>query len=242
MKTLFSSSTLLVLCAGTMLFLSSCDKRIRKEGSGVLQNSDRSLDNFSAIEANGAYDIIYHVDEESHVEILTDNNITGDVQTFVVDGRLIIEMNDDYFNYHFTKMELNVYGPTCNDVDLNGSVEFNMADTVYTDEMDVYHNGSGYAGIKFSGESLKMEVNGSADMNAVGNATYAAYIIHGSGKIDALDLEAYDVNAEISGSGDIYTNCTHYLHATISGSGHIKYIGNPTVETEISGSGNVGPY
>lgn len=242
MKTYISSKSLWFFALALSLVLSSCDKKIRKEGSGVLQTVTRSLDSFSAIDADGKFDITYHVDDDTHVVITTDNNIIEDVHTFVQDGRLVIEMDDDYYNYHFTKMEVEIYAPACNDVDLNGSVEYIMADTVFADEMDVFHNGSGYASIKYSGNNLKMQINGSADMHAAGDATFANYIINGSGKMDGLDLEAYDAKAEIYGSGDIYLNCSHNLNAIIRGSGDIRYIGNPVVSTDISGSGSVGPY
>ena len=242
MKTIISRFTLLVLCLGTITSLSSCDKKIRKEGSGVLQTVTRSLDNFSAIQADGKFDITYHVDDEPRVVVTTDNNLVPYVQTFILDGRLVIEMSDDYFNYHFTKMKLEVYSPLCDDVDLNGSVEFSMVDTVYSDLMDVFHNGSGYASVKFTGDVLKMKVNGSADVRSEGIITDGEYTINGSGKIDALDAQAYDVDAEINGSGKIYVSCSHYLHAKIDGSGDIRYIGNPTVNSEINGSGSVGPY
>jgi len=60
----------------------------------------------------------------------------------------------------------------------------------------------------------------------------------GSGKID-MDLEARDINANISGSGDLFVKgSADNLDFSITGSGNINAY-EPRVNTSISGSGSV---
>ncbi|MBL7943374.1 MAG: DUF2807 domain-containing protein [Flavobacteriales bacterium] len=230
----------LMLLAG--IFMTSCVKDLRKKGSGVVITVDRNLDAFTDIDANGSFEIYTHAASDYSITITTDDNMIEDVQTFVQDGKLIIEMDDDVWNYKYTEMELHIYTPSVARVDLNGSVEFEMTDTTYVDDFQLFHNGSGRAEVLFEGNNLHMEVNGSADMSVAGHSDFAKYIIHGSGKINALSLEALTVEARIFGSGDIYTHCVNDLDAEIDGSGNIYYTGSPSVDSSINGSGNVKPY
>jgi hypothetical protein len=64
--------------------------------------------------------------------------------------------------------------------------------------------------------------------------------LSGSGIIETNSVMAGDVNAIISGSGQIFCKPSGDLNATISGSGNIRYRGKPrNVQTAINGSGTV---
>ncbi|MDZ4824579.1 MAG: head GIN domain-containing protein [Flavobacteriales bacterium] len=242
MKTQITFKTVLFSLLAISILATSCTKDIRKKGSGILQTTTRNLDSFTDVNADGEYNIIAHISDDPHVVITTDDNLIDDVQTFVQDNTLIIEMDNDVLNYRPTKMEIHVYASAFSRVDLNGSLEFVIQDTTDVSTFSLFHNGSGRAEVLANCDELWMEVNGSADMVSAGISTNATYKINGSGKINSIEMAAYDVDAYINGSGDIYVNCSHHLHADIDGSGNIRYIGSPTVESSINGSGNVGPY
>lgn len=224
------------------LLISSCDKRWKKEGSGVVQTSTRSVGDFDMIKADGSYDIYYYQSEDAHVVVTTDNNIIQDVKTFVQEDILYIEMDEEFQNYDYTQMKIEVYGPAINHVELDGALHFYMEDIVPGEALRIDHNGSGSVRARYSGGHLRLATNGSANMTAIGECNSAEYHIHGSGRMEALNMIAYDALADIEGSGDVYLHCDHNLTVKISGSGDVRYTGSPTVTTDISGSGNVGPY
>jgi len=238
----FSKLPVLFVLLMTSLFLSSCEKRWKKEGSGIVQTSTRNVADFDMIESYGSFDISYYQSEGVYVVVKTDNNIIHDVKTYVRGEVLHIEMDEEYHNYDYTLMKIEVYGPIINHVELNGAIDFVMEDMVTSENLRIDHSGSGSARARYSGGHLRMGTNGSADMAAIGECDYAEYHIHGSGKVDAVNMIAYDALADIFGSGDIYLHCEHDLTVNISGSGDVRYLGNPTITTEISGSGDVGPY
>ncbi|NNF18253.1 MAG: DUF2807 domain-containing protein, partial [Flavobacteriaceae bacterium] len=62
----------------------------------------------------------------------------------------------------------------------------------------------------------------------------------GSGDLDAFDLEADDVEVQVSGSADVEVTANKSLKANVSGSGDIRYKGNPKkVDSRKSGSGDI---
>jgi len=208
----------------------------------VITTVTRAVEDFHEVDADGSYDLILHVDADTRVVITTDDNMLSEVQTFVQDGKLFIEMSDDYFNYKYTKLEVHVYAPAYSNVDLDGSVNTTVQDTIFSPSLTWNHEGSGNNSVKFSGNTISIKMSGSGDVQATGTAGTSAVTINGSGKIDALDLVTQNCDARIEGSGDVYVNCQQHLDARIDGSGDIRYIGSPTISTHISGSGSVSTY
>lgn len=238
----YSSLTLLFLSIITITSLTSCEKRIRKTGSGVLTTTTRNVSAFTELEVDGRFDVYVHIDDNPRVEITTDDNMLSEVQTFVNEGELQIEMSDDYYRFKFTKMEVHIYNPTYSSLDFDGNITAYVVDTIFTPSLKLEHEGSGNSEVKFSGDNISMKVNGSANIQASGSALSSKVEINGAGKIDALDLPANNVIAEIDGSGKIYVNAIEQLSAKINGSGSIKYIGSPTVNSSVNGSGSVSQY
>lgn len=237
-KSIFLLPALLLLTFG----LTSCDKRIRKKGSGVVVTNSRSVSDFTSVDVEGEYSVYTYSSDQPHVEVTTDDNIMSDVRTFVQDGKLFIEMNDDYLNYKPTQMSIRIYGSDLSAVDLNGDVDFTMYDTTQVSSFNFYLNGSGNAVLLAEVNNSEFKVNGSGSFKVSGASSNTKLEINGSGRGEALYLSSSVVNAKVNGSGKIYANCQSTLNAAINGSGDIYYTGSPVISSTISGSGTVSPY
>jgi hypothetical protein len=112
-----------------------------------------------------------------------------------------------------------------------------------TSEVKIRHSSSGHvSAIVLDGVLTDVDMSGSGRINLSGELVEAEYALNSSGRIDALDLMASDVNASNTGSGDIYLWATEFLDATITGSGDIIYQGNPQLTIRITGSGKIRSY
>lgn len=244
MKTInfYSKSTVMILSVLTLFTLSSCEKKIRKSGSGVITTVTRNVSNFNELEVDGRFDVYVHIDDNPRVEITTDDNMMSEVQTFVQDGELQIEMSDDYYRFKFTKMEVHVYNNTYTSLDFDGDIKATVLDTIFSPQLKLDHEGSGSTSLKFSGNTLDMEINGSGNIQVSGSTQTMKTEIKGSGKIDALDIPAENVTAVINGSGKVYVHAINQLNATVNGSGSIRYIGTPVVNSNVNGSGSISQY
>lgn len=91
-------------------------------------------------------------------------------------------------------------------------------------------------------KNLALEISGSGDFKATGEAQTFTGSISGSGNIKAVDLKTEKANISISGSGSAKVWVTNSLKAHISGSGSVLYKGTPAnVIPDISGTGSVAP-
>lgn len=118
------------------------------------------------------------------------------------------------------------------------------AGTVYESrDVSIRHSSSGRVKATLAdGILLNAIMSGSGRIELAGDATMADYTLNSSGRIDALELVAEDVEATNTGSGNIFLWATELLHATITGSGNIIYRGQPTLNFQITGSGSLRPY
>ncbi len=241
--TIFPMKTIMMVFSIVFLAtLTSCEKRIRKTGSGQITSVTRNVSDFTELEVDGRFDVFVHIDDNPRVEITTDDNMLGEVQTFVQDGELQIEMSDDYYRFKFTKMEVHVYSNNYTSLDFDGDITATVVDTIFSPQLELDHEGSGNTSLKFSGNNLKMEINGSGNIQASGSAQTMKAEIKGSGKIDALDLPSENVTTLINGSGKIYVHAINQLNATVNGSGSVRYIGTPVVNSSVNGSGSISQY
>lgn len=87
-------------------------------------------------------------------------------------------------------------------------------------------------------KNLALEISGSGDFKATGEAQTFTGSISGSGNIKAVDLKTEKANISISGSGSAEVWVTDSLTADISGSGKIRYK-NLTPPPAIHGSGDI---
>jgi hypothetical protein len=110
-------------------------------------------------------------------------------------------------------------------------------------EVKMRHSSSGLiSAVLIEGTVLDVVLSGSGTIELGGDVDVAEYILNSSGRIDALDLRASDVDATNTGSGKVYLWATDFLDATITGSGDIIYRGNPLITTRITGSGSLRSY
>lgn len=225
-----------------LLLFVACSKRLHKEGNGNIITSVRAVSSFSSMDVEGAFTIYSHTDANARVEVTTDENIASEVRTYVQNGVLYIEMNDDYYNYDFSQMTIHVYGPEYHTAVFDGKVSLFMTDTLHTATLSIEHNGEGVSNLRYNGGTLRYKVNGSAEAQGVGHASTLDVEVNGKSKVDFLNMAAARANVEVNGTGKVYVHCQEHLDATISGSGHIYYLGSPQLVTHISGIGNVSPY
>lgn len=200
---------------------SSCHKKaIRGEGSNVSET--RNVSKFTRIDASGSHDITVVKDDKYYVIVTGYSNLLPHYETYVSNDRLVLEMDDKFWNVRNDNIRVEVHTPYVDDVDMNGSGSM------------IVHSG-------FEQDNFHAEINGSGDIT-VSNNVYkkTSAKVNGSGTCNMETCEAEHVTTDISGSGDIYVKVSEYLKVRISGSGNVYYRGTPqSIDTEISGSGKV---
>jgi hypothetical protein len=208
-------------------------------GSGHVVTERRSLAPFDRVELEGEGRLIIGPDAPAGLEVRTDDNLVGLVDTDVVDGRLVIGMRP---NSDLEPSDGLTYRVSCgrlSELRLSGSGAIEVRDCP-AGNLTVRLDGSGTVRVEGVDATLvDAQIGGSGTIRAVGRSNRVKASVAGSGTFDGNELRARDVEATIPGSGQVVVWATDTLHADISGSGSVSYRGRPAVTQAISGSGAV---
>ena len=99
--------------------------------------------------------------------------------------------------------------------------------------------GSGDVKIQgLSSDKVKLVIEGSGTITALGSVRDLTGSIEGSGNLDLAELDAEEADLTIEGSGSMAVLAEKTLHYSIEGSGDIRYSGEPKLDGDIEGSGD----
>lgn len=258
--TILSPKKLGILAISSFLLITSCTKVDAGDGPKVTERID--VQDFDKISYEIGGQLNYTQGDLTQVSVTTSAAALEAIDIYVEDKTLHITrekgfnivnsdqlvfdvMDDDAYdiyvcgsgnvtadfdeNYHFTEHNLKVSG--------SGNID---ADYVYADLQTTKISGSGNISIgALYADKAKAKISGSGDIRYAGVTSLSDFEIHGSGNIQAFDLESFQSEVFNCGSGNASVRVQSLLDSDINGSGNVSYKGNPTMVSAISGSGNL---
>lgn len=249
--------TAVVAVLATMV-LASCEYNVSvrtkdfrdSEKWGKVVKRDLQLEEFSAIESWASVDIEFFQSDTFRVQIEGNEKAIKSYKFEVVndttDGessaKLVATWNKDLYSNDVPTVRLHVYAPTINAIDVEGSGDIDLRDSIDVDQLNILINGSGDVDVRtLDCNELNIAINGSGDVSI--RKLFAIRLntdIEGSG--DTYIRKAFldeDADLETNGSGDIEGMiCAKTIDASSVGSGDIDlevYCDEITVISEGSG-------
>ena len=209
-------------------------------GKGTVSEEDINVSEFSTIEVNSSAEVVVNKGSECKVTLSDYENLLEYWDIEVVNNTLMIKTKP-FSSLMNSKAKVYVTLPGgLKEAKVTGSGDIKLNSTFNSLEKATV-SGSGsirsYAASSYS--SLKINISGSGYVTLSGDVDELSTTTSGSGKMNLYDLQAYNAECRISGSGDMYVSVTNWLKADITGSGDITYSGNPELDVNTSGSGRV---
>jgi len=188
-------------------------------GNGKIEIDKRKLGLFEKLSTNVTADIEYVTSDSYQIEITTDDNIVPLIVTTVKDRTLFIDSSKSFSTVN--SLRIKVYGPaTLYGVSLNGASKVSL------------HG--------IAGNTLKININGSGNVTALGKVKNLIININGSSEIDTKKLSANDVTINGKGSSSIIVSVTKKLDVVVDGVSSVTYVGSPEVINKtIHGFGSI---
>jgi Putative auto-transporter adhesin, head GIN domain len=244
MKNLIKLSVLAFLFAITLANAQDGNWGIGEKikGNGNLKTEKRNIAEYDDIKLLGFFDIDLVAGKEGEINVQAEENLLPFIKIEVEGTTLKIyqEKGKNLQPSKSMKILITVPFEKISAIYLSGSGDVNTKNQIKADKFTATLSGSGDVNLDVDATDLEAKISGSGDVRLKGKADKLTARISGSGDITADDLLSKDVDAGISGSGNIRVNCSESLSARISGSGDIIYKGDPkTKDTKVSGSGNI---
>ena len=188
---------------------------------------ERNCSTFTAMENKTPCNVFYKQGEANKVSIVAPQDQTDKINTYVENGVLVIEMEDNTFIKDTKTVKINVESPSLESVSVAGSGNITVQ-----------------APLNTSGKDLSVSVKGSGIIKTKKvECNEITANISGSGNVEIGELQASSAQVEVNGSGNVEYNgmkISKKLEATINGSGNVAINGKvDVVNVEVRGSGNL---
>lgn len=236
MKKAAAIATALLLFSSFVL-----SQKVQKiKGNGVLSKKTIETKNYDEIDVAGPFEVILIKGKEGKISVETDENIHDVLDIEVSGGSLRIAVSKGVELRKYKKLLVKVPVEQVDEISLSGSGEISSDVDLESNRMDVQLTGSGEIELDIECEVLTSSLTGSGEILLSGTTIDADYTLTGSGDFDCYGMKAKNVDAVISGSGDIKLYAEERLSAYVSGSGDIYYKGDPkNQKANVSGSGSI---
>ncbi len=233
---------IITLCIG-LLFISTLNAQWfgnkKVTGNGNVVKTDRKTESYDEISVAGMFDVVLVSGREGNLIIEAEENLLEYIETEVKGSSLKIKTAKGINLRPHKKILITVPFEDISEVSLAGSGSITGNDLIKARGFETNLAGSGDIDLAVEADNLESNIAGSGNIKLKGKAKFYEGNISGSGDIHAYELMADEVNAAISGSGDVQVYCNSTLTARISGSGSVLYKGNPKEDSKISGSGKI---
>jgi len=212
-----------LLLTGIATVLSGCSFNINPQGvrgSGEIESRDFDVENYTAVNISGVYEVVWQESETASVTIEMYENLFEFLEVSVQGDTLHIDSsrainvrNNDVLP------RLYLYSPSLEAVSFYGALTAENWDTVHAQNFSLNVSGAASADLDLNVEMLDVNLSGAGDLDLTGNIETAHLVVSGAGNID-IDV-------------------INYLNVNLSGVGRVRYGGNPTITRNISGIGTL---
>lgn len=185
-------------------------------GNGHIVTESRQIQEFTSVEAEGAFEIDWAPGPAS-CTIRTDENLLNHVETSMSGKKLRLEWHGQLRPTHGMKVKLS--SSSLSGARLTGAVRL--------------------TGTRLTGQGFYLEGTGATRVTVDGTVNELMATMSGASKLDAESLQVKTAELSISGAGKAEVSPSESLKVAISGAGKVTYSGNPTVEKHISGAGSI---
>lgn len=185
-------------------------------GNGHIITENRPVQEFTSVEAEGAFDIQW-VPGPAAFSITTDQNLLSHVETSMSGSKLVLEWHGQLRPTRGMKVKIS--SSMLKAARLTGAVRLSAT--------------------RLTGKGLYLDGTGATRVTADGTVDELMATMSGASKLIADDLQVRTAQLSISGAGKADVSVSESLKVSISGAGKVTYRGNPTVERDISGAGSV---
>ena len=212
------------------------------EGNGNMISKTRSISDYDKVSLKGSLDVALVYGEEGSIKIEAESNLIKHIVTEVEGGDLKIYVEKGYNldPSRGNKLLITVPFKDLSNVSLAGSGDILGDDIIKANRFGISVSGSGEVQLGVEAEDVKVSVTGSGGAKLAGTVNSLVCNVTGSGDLNAVKLKAKNVNATVTGSGDIKIDVSESLKARVTGSGDIDYQGNPEMEDKkVTGSGDI---
>ena len=210
---------LLILVVLLPLFVAGCHHGLGADvkGSGKRVTQKRDVGPFTAITADGAFDIEVACQKDPGLEVEADDNLLPLIETQVSGNTLHLRPTRNYSAEDPPKIKITV--PNLEAFSANGAGKIQITGV--------------------NNDKLQVSLNGAPTLTASGTTKMIGVDTNGAAKVDTHNLRAAHAVVDSKGVSKVDLGVSDQLDVTVSGPSHVTYKGDPVVNKTVHGPGKV---
>jgi hypothetical protein len=225
----------ILILAGVFSMLTA-HSQVKETDNSRTITERREIGTFTKIDVTGPVAVSLVSGKGGSIMLEGDSNDLKQVTVKVNNGILTIAANSKVLPGK-DKIIAKVPFDMLTDINLTGAGSIYVKQKIKND-VRIYLDGSGCVNLSVNANNAKAYVLGTGTIKVKGKAQNFKCRVIGSGKISAHSLDAGNVDALVSGSGDAGVQSRDTLTGRISGSGSIAFSGEPAKQDlRSTGSG-----
>jgi hypothetical protein len=211
------NKTTILALAGALMILAGCNWPFGIRGNGHVVSDQKNIEDFSEIQAGGAFDIDWRSGPPS-LRISTDENLLQYIETDVSDNRLRLSSRERLWPTHGIKVVAT--SPIRKGAKLSGAVDL--------------------VALQLTGPKFYFKSTGASDVKLDGTVDELLADMTGASDLSAKNLQTKRIEISTTGAADAEVNVSEALRVSITGAGAVYYHGNPpTIEKHVTGAGTI---
>jgi hypothetical protein len=218
--------------------LSSCSNNDCISSGGKITTEQRSVEDFTKIELEGAFKVTIRQDSFSLMKITADENVIPKVKSRVSGNTLHIQLEDKLCDSG--EVEIALSAKVWESIESSGASEITGSNSINTDNLDIDLSGASKINLNLVVSRLKTEASGSSKIALTGQARQHIMNLSGSNTTEAFGFVVSDYRIETSGASKLNINVLNNLEVKSSGVSDISYKGTPkNISNSKNGSANL---
>lgn len=199
------------------------------------QSETRNPGSFTGIKAAEGIDVYLKKGDKESVKVEVTGTDVSNILTEVSGSYLKVHMRD---NIH-SRVQAKVYVTYVKLEKLSASSAGSIfsEDVIKSGRMEVSASSAGTIEVNLEADAVDVSASSAGDIELKGKCKSLAVDGASAGEIDAYDLEAENVEADVSSAASAKINVTKALVAKANSGGSIRYRGNPDKSITNSNSG-----
>lgn len=198
--------------------------RAQIKGSGEITKRTLQLEEFDAVEAGGAQEVMLFNGDEFIVVIETNDNLHEHITYEIKNKKL-------RFKYSkikkYDKMKFYITAPVFTEINISGASELHSVEMLKGEHFKIKASGASEAKLILGYNNLITRVSGASEINLSGKVTSHIIDASGASEIMAANLKTQTTVITASGASSCFVNADSNLTYTVSGGSDIKYTQKP---------------
>ncbi len=234
---------LFLLAFAIVILLTSCGgnlfgKRVR--GDGHITTETRSVTGYNSIDVSGAIDVYVKQDSTQTINIETDQNLMPYIIVREEGGVLKIYPKDNSNLRPTGAIKVYVSGSNFKKFEASGACDYYSENKISnTESISIEMSGSSDATLELNSPKITAELTGAGKLTLKGETKDLSINGTGSSDFKCFDMQAENVDVDVTGASDAEVFASVRLNITATGSSDVVYKGNPSVSQKVTGAGSV---